>query len=69
MQSEPIHDVRCFYDLRVPMPDGVKLSADVYLPRDGKRSRRCCCARLTKARAKPCRLGGLVGAARLRLRD
>jgi len=35
--SQPIHDVRCFYDLKVSMRDGVRLSADVYLPRDGRR--------------------------------
>jgi putative CocE/NonD family hydrolase len=35
MASQPIHDVRFLYDLKVPMRDGIKLSADVYLPRDG----------------------------------
>lgn len=34
--SQPIHEIRFLYDLKVPMTDGVKLSADVYLPRDGK---------------------------------
>lgn len=31
--SQPIHDLRFLYDQRVTMRDGVKLSADVYLPR------------------------------------
>ena len=35
MVSQPIHDIHCLYDLKVPMRDGVLLSADVYLPTDG----------------------------------
>ena len=31
--SQPVHEVRFLYDLKVPMRDGVKLSADVFLPR------------------------------------
>ena len=31
--SPPIHDIRLLHDLGVPMRDGVRLSADVYLPR------------------------------------
>lgn len=31
--SQPVHEVRFLYDQRVPMRDGVTLSADVYLPR------------------------------------
>jgi putative CocE/NonD family hydrolase len=37
MASQPIHTVRCLYDLKVPMRDGVRLSADVYLPRTSGR--------------------------------
>ena len=33
MSSQPSHDVRFLYDLKVPMRDGVRLSADVFLPR------------------------------------
>lgn len=35
MLSQPIYDIRYLYDLKVPMRDGVRLSADVYLPRQG----------------------------------
>ena len=31
--SEPIHDVRILRDVKVPMRDGVRLSANVFLPR------------------------------------
>ncbi len=31
--SQPVHGVRLLYDQRVPMRDGITLSADVYLPR------------------------------------
>ena len=31
--SRPVHDVRALYDLKVPMRDGIRLSADVFLPR------------------------------------
>lgn len=37
MVSQPIHTVRCLYDQKVPMRDGVRLSADVYVPREGTR--------------------------------
>lgn len=37
MASQPIHTVRCLYDHKVPMRDGLRLSADIYLPSDGKR--------------------------------
>ena len=37
MASQPIHTVRCLYDLKAPMRDGVRLSADVYLPQGGTR--------------------------------
>ena len=30
--SQPIHEIRFLYDLKAPMRDGVKLSADVFLP-------------------------------------
>jgi len=30
--SQPTHDVRLLHDQRVPMRDGIFLSADVYLP-------------------------------------
>ena len=30
--SEPRHEVRLLHDQRVPMRDGITLSADVYLP-------------------------------------
>jgi putative CocE/NonD family hydrolase len=33
--SQPAHDVRFLYDLKTPMRDGVKLSADVFLPQGG----------------------------------
>jgi len=33
MISQAVHEVRFLHDLRVPMRDGVTLSADVYLPR------------------------------------
>lgn len=33
--SQPIYDVRYLYDLKVPMRDGTRLSADVYMPREG----------------------------------
>jgi uncharacterized protein len=33
--SQPIHEVHLFHDQRVPMRDGVRLSADVYLPASG----------------------------------
>ncbi len=33
--SGPFHEVRYLYDLKVPMRDGARLSADVYLPRGG----------------------------------
>lgn len=33
--SQPIHDIRFLYDLKTPMRDGVKLSADVFLPQGG----------------------------------
>jgi hypothetical protein len=32
MTSQPTHQVRFLYDLKVPMRDGVRLSADVFLP-------------------------------------
>ena len=32
MNSQPVHDIRCLYDQKVPMRDGILLSADVYLP-------------------------------------
>ncbi len=32
-QSRPVHEVRVLYDLKVPMRDGIRLSADVFLPR------------------------------------
>ncbi len=35
MSSEPRHDVRLLHDRRVPMGDGISLSADVYLPLSG----------------------------------
>ena len=35
--SQPTHDVRFLYDLKVPMRDGVKLSADIFLPKGGGR--------------------------------
>src|SRR4051812_33928100 len=31
--SPPVHEVRLLYDQRVPMRDGITLSADVYLPK------------------------------------
>lgn len=31
-RSRPTHDIRCRYDVRIPMRDGIHLSADVYLP-------------------------------------
>jgi len=31
-QSQPIHGVRLLHDQKVPMRDGIRLSADVYLP-------------------------------------
>ena len=34
-ESQPLHDVRLLHDCRVPMRDGVTLSADVYLPLGG----------------------------------
>ncbi len=36
-RSQPIHEIRALYDLRVPMRDGVRLSADVYMPVGGGR--------------------------------
>ena len=33
--SQPTHDVRLLHDQRVPMRDGISLSADVYLPLGG----------------------------------
>jgi putative CocE/NonD family hydrolase len=33
--SQPIHDIRFLYDLKVPVRDGARLSADVFLPRGG----------------------------------
>jgi len=33
--SQPNHDVRFLYDLKVPLRDGTKLSADVFLPKSG----------------------------------
>ena len=33
MASQPIHEIRMLYDQKVPMRDGVRLSADVFLPR------------------------------------
>ncbi len=33
--SRPVHEVRALYDLKVPMRDGIRLSADVFLPRGG----------------------------------
>ncbi len=32
--SEPEHEIRSLIDVKVPMRDGVRLSADVYLPRE-----------------------------------
>ena len=34
--SRPTHDVRLLHDRRVPMRDGISLSADVYLPLGGQ---------------------------------
>ncbi len=34
--SQPTHDVRLLHDQRVPMRDGISLSADVYLPLGGE---------------------------------
>ena len=34
--SQPTHDVRLLHDQRVPMRDGISLSADVYLPLGGQ---------------------------------
>ncbi len=34
MVSQPVHAIHCLYDLKVPMRDGILLSADVYLPND-----------------------------------
>ena len=31
--SQPIHDIRFLFDLEVPMRDGIRLSADIFLPR------------------------------------
>ncbi len=33
--SQPIHDARLLHDQKVPMRDGVRLSADIYLPTAG----------------------------------
>ncbi|MBX3014334.1 MAG: CocE/NonD family hydrolase [Caldilineaceae bacterium] len=33
--SQPVHSIRFLYDLKVPMRDGVTLSADLFLPSDG----------------------------------
>ncbi len=33
--SQPTHDIRMLYDLKASMRDGVELSTDVYLPREG----------------------------------
>lgn len=33
--SQPVHEVRFVYDLKVPMSDGITLSADLYRPRGG----------------------------------
>lgn len=33
--SQPVHDIRFLYDLKVPTHDGLKLSADVFLPKGG----------------------------------
>ncbi|MCB0155927.1 MAG: CocE/NonD family hydrolase [Anaerolineae bacterium] len=35
--SQPVHDIRFLYDLKVPTRDGLKLSADVFLPKGGGR--------------------------------
>ena len=34
--SQPTHDVRLLHDQRVPMRDGISLSADVYMPLGGQ---------------------------------
>ncbi len=34
-RSQPTRDVRVLYDLKAPMRDGITLSTDVYLPREG----------------------------------
>lgn len=33
--SRPVHSIRCFYDVPVPMRDSIRLSVDVYLPTTG----------------------------------
>src|SRR6266852_6129025 len=33
--SQPIHEVRFVHDVKVPVRDGVRLSADLFLPRGG----------------------------------
>ena len=35
--SQPVHEVRVLYDLKATMRDGIRLSADVFLPRGGGR--------------------------------
>lgn len=35
--SQPNHDVRFLYDLKVPLRDGIHLSADLFLPKGGGR--------------------------------
>jgi len=32
MVSQPVHEIHCLWDQKVPMRDGILLSADVYLP-------------------------------------
>ncbi len=35
LQSKALHDIRFLYDQRVPMRDGITLSADIFLPKGG----------------------------------